>query len=689
MIVNPGESSTHTVPHADPDEASNGADGEFAANTVPYHPTDSGPDSTLPRPAPEYHLVLRVGNARYRFLEKVHRSKMSQIWRATELAGGSSLAVKIVCRTSALTMDRAALSALVECSASPHLVRCIRHFLKGNYWYQLLEWLDGETLTARLRRDDGQTPVRTLERWLRQVGTGLATLHAAGIVHGDVKPDNIFIVDEQARLIDLSGQPLGAIPSRKVALTPSFACRGALKGAPAAPSDDVYAYALTALCVLTKRLAPPGDGFRRDRARPAGVSETQWRALRVALEPERADRRISIGELSSAIWMPPRHVVPTAIAPAREPRLVSAAPPAGRGRRGLRRLARRMRRKASYTVAASAGVALLVIALAARPPDTAGLEQGLPREGTVAASAAAAAGSPQQLTAQAMPGGPGGEAVSTERDPAFAARRFLSTESLIALAGLTTAEARPIEENSPGTLSPPVVTPAFAPSEPETTAEAATVASEPVLPSYEDTTATTESAPAIASATVELAGHEAEQEEDRDEAQSASRQDSAPAMSTMQAALGGGSALPTPRITPALATSDVVPPVLPVVAPDIPVMPDIPMPDVPAIVPAMPEIPVVNVPPTPDLALPGAPVIPDLPTRPEVPAARPDLPSGRPDLPNARPDVPTARPDVPTARPEIPPGRPDVPTGRPDIPRGRPDIPPGRPDIPPGRPGIG
>ena len=67
--------------------------------------------------------------------------------------------------------------------------------------YIAMEYIEGETLTAKIHRD--QTNLRKLLEYLVQTADGLTKAHAAGIVHRDLKPDNVMINgDGYAKILD-------------------------------------------------------------------------------------------------------------------------------------------------------------------------------------------------------------------------------------------------------------------------------------------------------------------------------------------------------------------------------------------------------------------------------------------------------------------------------------------------------
>jgi serine/threonine protein kinase len=119
--------------------------------------------------------------------------------------------------------------------------------------YLVYELLHGETLADRLERE----PLTRSEsrRVLRSVAVGLAQMHAAGVVHRDLKPDNVFIEsDGNVKILDLGlAQVAGAVGI--VAGSPPYVAPEQWRGDATDSRADVYAWGVLA-CRLLGNKAP-------------------------------------------------------------------------------------------------------------------------------------------------------------------------------------------------------------------------------------------------------------------------------------------------------------------------------------------------------------------------------------------------------------------------------------------------
>lgn len=85
----------------------------------------------------------------------------------------------------------------------PHIVRVLEFCGSGTNPYLVMEFIDGESLVQRMERA-GKMPEEEAVRLICQVADGLGCAHARGLIHRDVKPENIMVTrDGQAKLLDL------------------------------------------------------------------------------------------------------------------------------------------------------------------------------------------------------------------------------------------------------------------------------------------------------------------------------------------------------------------------------------------------------------------------------------------------------------------------------------------------------
>src|SRR5262249_14803212 len=136
----------------------------------------------------------------------------------------------------------------------------------GNAAYLVLELVDGESLGARIERQ-GPLPEDEAVRLVVQIGQALEAVHKRGMVHRDVKPDNILLSsDGRARLTDLglvkdAGTELNLTRTGRGLGTPHFMAPEQFRNAKQAdPRYDVYGLAATLYMAVTGALPFAGCG---------------------------------------------------------------------------------------------------------------------------------------------------------------------------------------------------------------------------------------------------------------------------------------------------------------------------------------------------------------------------------------------------------------------------------------------
>ena len=118
-----------------------------------------------------------------------------EVWRARDERIGRDVAIKLLLphpgsgagRLSTLHDEARAAGTLNH----PNIVTVYDVGWHGGAPYLVTECLEGESLRARL--GGGALPLDAALDIARQIARGLAAAHARGIVHGDLKPENVFV----------------------------------------------------------------------------------------------------------------------------------------------------------------------------------------------------------------------------------------------------------------------------------------------------------------------------------------------------------------------------------------------------------------------------------------------------------------------------------------------------------------
>ncbi len=188
---------------------------------------------------------------------------MGVVYRALDRASGGAVAVKVGQPRSRARYEREA--KLLREANHPGIVGYVAHGVSGADPWIAMEWLEGEGLERRLSR--GALSVEDTMTVMAKAAAALGVAHGRGIVHCDVKPSNVWLVDgELARpkLLDFGLAEGGAFDAEarggagEIRGTPAYMAPEQVRGATIDPRADVYSLA----CVLFECLVgrPPFVG---------------------------------------------------------------------------------------------------------------------------------------------------------------------------------------------------------------------------------------------------------------------------------------------------------------------------------------------------------------------------------------------------------------------------------------------
>lgn len=139
----------------------------------------------------------------------------------------------------------------------------VRHlFYENNTAYYVMEYIAGMDLKRKLESSGNRLPWETLRPILSQVASALQEVHSRGMIHCDISPDNIFVLNSgQVKLIDFgAAKSVMNTKSSIVLLKRGFAPPEQLSAqGRLGPWTDIYALAVTVYRAYTGRMPPAAE----------------------------------------------------------------------------------------------------------------------------------------------------------------------------------------------------------------------------------------------------------------------------------------------------------------------------------------------------------------------------------------------------------------------------------------------
>ncbi|WP_433208823.1 serine/threonine-protein kinase [Dactylosporangium sp. CS-047395] len=208
------------------------------------------------------HLI----NGRYLLAEQLGEGGMSVVWRAHDRVLGREVAVKVLNSRLAEDADwrrRIRLEARSAARLShPNITNVYDYGETSDHIpFVVMELLRGPTLGEQLR--GGPLKPAAAVRICAEVAAGLAAAHAEGLVHRDVKPANVMLTPDAAKVLDFGIVGIVGIPDEddtdQVLGTPAYLAPERLLSGSVTPASDVYAFGLLLYRCLTGQLPWSGE----------------------------------------------------------------------------------------------------------------------------------------------------------------------------------------------------------------------------------------------------------------------------------------------------------------------------------------------------------------------------------------------------------------------------------------------
>ena len=211
--------------------------------------------------------MIKIGDRvddRYRIVSRIASGGMSDVYEATDLILKKNISLKVMKEELLSNPENIARfnaeSALAASLNHPNIVHVFGRGVYDGRPYIVNEFIKGQTLREKLNFSLS-LPLYDACEIMLQLTSAIGYIHRHGIVHRDIKPDNLFLMsDGTVKIADFGiAAPIGQTSeSDSVQGTIYYCAPEVLTGGPALPCNDIYAMGIVFFELLTGTI--PFDG---------------------------------------------------------------------------------------------------------------------------------------------------------------------------------------------------------------------------------------------------------------------------------------------------------------------------------------------------------------------------------------------------------------------------------------------
>jgi serine/threonine-protein kinase len=244
----------------------------------------------------------KVLGGRYELQTEIARGAIGTVWRALDLTTGEQVAVKVLLPEAEhdpdvvkSLLDEAQILAELN---HPSIVRA-RDVVANGVHALVMDLVEGADVRHRIRTNGPLRPAEVAEIGA-QTADALAAVHAAGILHGDIKPGNILMPKDggPVKLGDFGVARRIQLPDTVTHATPEYVAPEVVAGIKPAASSDVYSLGMVLYEMASGRSPYRGgtvaEVIERHAAcvpvQPAGMPDELWDLVLRCVELEPGNR---------------------------------------------------------------------------------------------------------------------------------------------------------------------------------------------------------------------------------------------------------------------------------------------------------------------------------------------------------------------------------------------------------------